>query len=143
MSLTLIRPDIFTNTYGRIMSNLTPNIFWCSVTPLAVCFIVLELLSIGNVKGHTLALYVTFLDLIYFYFCGKITFKKLLKKSFFSKFYLFLKCKLLTATYNIFRQKYELSNKYTAVSNLKSYIFQVQNILGIILLGSKLTPIIL
>ena len=50
---------------------------------------------------------------------------------------------ILTATYNMFRQKYELSNKYTAVSNLKSYIFQEQNILGRILLGSKLTPTIL
>ena len=104
-------------------SNLTPNIFWCSVTPLAVCFIVLELLSVGNVLDHTLALYLTFLDLIYFYFCGKITFKKLSKKAFLSKFYLFLKCKLLTATYNILRQKYELSNKYTAVSNRKYNIF--------------------
>ena len=75
--LTLIRPDTFTNTSGRMGSNLTPNIFWCSVTPLAVCFTVLELLSIGNVIDHTLALYVTFLDLIYFYFCRKITFKKL------------------------------------------------------------------
>ena len=51
-----------------------------------------------------------------------MTFKKLSKKAFLSKYYLFLKCKLLTATYNILRQKYELSNKYTAVSNLKSYI---------------------
>ena len=120
-------------------SNLTPKIFWYSMTPLAVCFTVLELLSIGNVIDHTLALYVTFLDLIFFYFCGKITFKKLSKKN----FNLFLKCKLLTATNNILRQKYELSNKYTAVCYLKSYIFQVQNILGIILLGSKLTPAIL
>ena len=111
--LTLIRPDTFTNTSGRMGSNLTPNIFWCCVTLLAVCFTVLELLPIGKVIDHTLALYVTFLDLIYFNFCGKITYKKLSKKSFFSKFYLFLKCKLLTATKNILRQKYELSNKYT------------------------------
>ena len=122
--LTLIRPDTFTNTSGRMGSNLIPNIFWCSVTPLAVYFTVTELLSIGNVIDDTFALYLTFLDLIYFYFCGKITFKKLSKKAFLSKFYLFLKCKLLTATYNILRQKYELLNKYTAVSNLKSYIFK-------------------
>ena len=69
--LTLIRPDTITNTSGRMGSNLTPNIYWCSVTLLAVCFTVLELLSIGNVIDHTLTLYVTFLDLIYFYFCGK------------------------------------------------------------------------
>ena len=68
--LTLIRPDTFTNTSGRMGSNLTPNIFWCNVTPLAVCFTQIELLSIGNVIDHTLALYLTFLDLIYFYFCG-------------------------------------------------------------------------
>ena len=138
--MTLLRPDTFTNTSGRMGSNLTPNIFWCSVTLLAVYFAVIESLSIVNAIDHTLALYLTFLDLIYFYFCGKITFKKLSKKAFLSKFYLFFKYKLLTATYNILRQKYELSNIYTAVSNLKSYIFQVQNILGIILLGSKLTP---
>ena len=138
--MTLLRPDIFTNTSGRMGSNLTPNIFWCSVTLLAVYFAVIESLSIVNAIDHTLALYLTFLDLIYFYFCGKITFKKLSKKAFLSKFYLFFKYKLLTATYNILRQKYELSNIYTAVSNLKSYIFQVQNILGIILLGSTLTP---
>ena len=119
--LTLLRPNTFTNTSGRMGSNLTPNMFWCSMTPLAICFTVIELLSIGNVTDHTLALYLTFRDLIYFYFCGKITFKKLSKKSFFIKI-LFLKCKLLTATYNILREKYELSNKYTAVSNLKSYI---------------------
>ena len=138
--MTLLRPDTFTNTSGRMGSNLTPNIFWCSVTLLAVYFAVTESLSIVNAIDHTLALYLTFLDLIYFYFCGKITFKKLSKKVFLSKFYLFFKYKLLTATYNILRQKYELSNIYTAVSNLKSYIFQIQNILGIILLGSKLTP---
>ena len=85
LKLTLIRPDTFTNTSGRMGSNLTPNIFWCSVTPLAVCFAVLELLSVGSVIDHRLALYLTFLDLIYFYFCGKITFKKLSKKRFFIK----------------------------------------------------------
>ena len=83
--LTLIRPDTFTNTSGQMGSNLTPNIFWCSVTPLAVCFTIIKLLSIGNVIDHILALYLTFLDLIYFYFCGKITFKKIIKKSFFIK----------------------------------------------------------
>ena len=31
--------------------------------------------------------------------------------------------------------QYELSNNYTAASDLKSYIFQVQNILGKILFG--------
>ena len=58
---------------------LIPNIFLCSVTPPVVCFTVLELLSIGKVIDHTLALYLTFPDLIYFYFCGKLTFKKLTK----------------------------------------------------------------
>ena len=38
------------------------------------------------------------------------------------------------------KAQYELSNKYTEVSNLKSYIFQVKNILGIILFGVKIDP---
>ena len=54
-SLTLIKPDTFTNTSGQMGSNLTLNIFWCSMTPAAVCFTVLKLFSIGKVIDHTWA----------------------------------------------------------------------------------------
>ena len=69
--LTLIRPVTVTNTSGQMGSNLTPNIFLCSMTPAALCFTVLKLFLFGNVIDHTWALYQTFLNLIYFYFFGK------------------------------------------------------------------------
>ena len=46
---------------------MTPIIFCCSVTPLAVYFTVFELLSVGKGIEYTLALYLPFLDLIYFF----------------------------------------------------------------------------
>ena len=80
-------------------SNLTPNIFWCSVTPLTVCFRVIALLSaVGKVIDHTWALYQTYLNLI----CFNLFLENKIKKNekyFIQKCYLLFKYKLLTATY--------------------------------------------
>ena len=96
-SLTLIRPNTFSNASGQMGSKLTPNIFYCSVTQPAVCFTILELISVGKVIDQAWALYQTYLEISYFDFFRKITLK-IVDKIFLSKFYLFLNCKLLTAT---------------------------------------------